>query len=221
MLKGMVSLIIPCDSDLLYLIGMFNRLPFLIPVAFMFTFSHGSIAQTVVESKELDGIENVEGIDLIKIRSAKDLKPYLVDKNRGYTVQDEGTEFIDHDVKYVTRAALDVDMPDRAILSYTDAVLRGDTLDILIHEFDESHNHDFQIRLVGGKHAMLYDYSYPVDEVNRKITTMSSKLILNSGVFKKGATIRGYLEYSGKCVQACEDQKAPIVVKGNFAVVIR
>jgi hypothetical protein len=191
----------------------------LIGVVLLFAFAKVSIGQ-IKESQKLDGIHNIEGIDVITIKS-KDLKPYLVDKKRTYKIQDEGTEFIDRDVKYVTRAALNVVMPDSAFITYTDAVLRGDTLDILIHKFDESHSHNFQIKIIGSKHAMLYDYSYPVDEVNRKITTMSSKLILNSGVFKKGATIRGYLEYSGKCVQACEDQKAPIVVKGNFAVVIR
>jgi hypothetical protein len=193
----------------------------LISAIIMIAFYGELKAQQAEESHELDGIQNKEGIDIIEVRSAKDLKPFVVDKKGVYSVQDEGTEFIDHNVRYITQAALEVSMTDRAVISYTDARLRGDTLDILIHDFDESHAHNFQIRIVGGKYAMLYDFSYPVDEVNRKIETLSSKLILNTGSFRKGESVRGYVEYSGKCEQGCEYTPGLIVVRGNFMVSIR
>jgi hypothetical protein len=130
----------------------------LISAIIMIAFYGELNAQQAEESHELDGIQNKEGIDIIEVRSAKDMKPFVVDKKGVYSVQDEGTEFIDHNVRYITQAALEVSMTDRAVISYADARLRGDTLDILIHDFDESHAHNFQIRIVGGKYAMLYDF---------------------------------------------------------------
>jgi hypothetical protein len=193
----------------------------LISAIIMIAFHGGLNAQQVEDAHELDGIQNQEGIDVIKVRSVKDLKPFMVDKKREYSVQDEGTEFIDHNARYITQAALDVSMTDRALISYTDARLRTDTLDILVHDFDESHSHNFQIRIVAGQYAMLYDFSYPIDAINRRIETLSSKLILNTGSFRRGESIRGYVEYSGKCVQGCEYTPGLIVAKGNFVVLIR
>src|SRR5687768_5618338 len=133
----------------------FEMKRYLISAVIMIACHGGLNAQQATDAHGLDGIQNQEGIDVINVRSAKDLKPFAVDKKRTYPVQDEGTEFIDHNVRYITQAALDVSMTDRALISYTDARLRGDTLDILVHDFDESHAHNFQIRIVGGKYAML------------------------------------------------------------------
>jgi hypothetical protein len=178
-------------------------------------------AQSCGVARQLDFIENVEGIDLIKVTSSKELKPIVIDKTRSYSVQEEATELIDHELKHVTCAALEVNMQHGTIISYTDARMRGDTLDILVYDFDESQSNQFQIRVIRDKYKILYDFSYPVDELNRSITTVESTLLLSTGIFKKGAVVRGYVEYTGKCVQACEYVGEQIAVKGNFVALIR
>ena len=175
----------------------------------------------MVVGQELDYIRNLEGIDVIAVKSVHDMKPYIVDKKRDYSVANEGTVRMYNLEKEVTKAHLVQSSIDPAVIQNTDAHLRRDTLDILIHETDESHNHNFQIQIIGDKYAMLYDFSTPIDSINRFNETVYSKLYLNNGSLKKGATVRGYVEYKGKCVKGCANDEGLIEVKGNFVVKIR
>ncbi|MGC3947588.1 MAG: hypothetical protein QM762_24300 [Chryseolinea sp.] len=183
-------------------------------IAFLLTSLEGSC-------QVLQIMEGAEFADSIKSRS-KDLREFSVDTKRPYPITSEGVEGSDLEGSYKISADLIVNNDPFMMIRNAEASVKGDTLDILITDKNESGDYNFQIQIVRTKCYMFYDYSHPVDEDNRKLEILDFSLTLNSGEFKKGKVVRGYVNYHGRCVSYCEyNSSNEVKIEGDFVVTIQ
>jgi hypothetical protein len=135
---------------------------------------------------------------------------------------DEGAEYSEHGQHSITSSDLIVNNDPLTTIINTEVYKHGDTLDILIYnEVDPSHDHNFQIQIIQDKCYIYYDFSYPMDEGNRKLETIKFELTLDKKVFKPGTTLRGHVEYLGKCTNYCMYDLKDVEVHGDFVVAIK
>jgi hypothetical protein len=152
----------------------------------------------------------------------KDLRPFEIDTRMHYDVTDEGAEYSEVGQHSITTADLIVNNDSLTTIINTDSYKHGDTLDILIYnEIDASHDHNFQIQIIRDKCFVFYDFSYPMDEENRKLETVKFELALDKNVFKTGTILRGHVEYLGKCSNYCVFGLKDVEVHGDFMVTIK
>jgi hypothetical protein len=169
-------------------------------------------------------IENLEGkwyADRIRYKTAE-MKPFRVDKEAVFNIKEEGKTYTWHREDYIVSADLIVGNDSLTDITNTEARLRTDTLDILIYQTDESHDHNFQIQILKDRCFIFYDYSYPMDEKDRKVKTIEFALTLNTKTFVKGKFIRGHVSYVGRCVSYCDLYgDKDVKIDGDFVVMVK
>jgi len=153
------------------------------------------------------------------IRNSKQLSQVLIDTVSAFAVKDEGKIIIDLEQQPLTVCAdLVVNNNPFMSINFAKAALKQDTLEITIFESNESSDHFYKIKVIKGRYIVKYDFSTTMDEKNRQIKTLETKLILNTSDYKKGRIIRGYTSLKGKCNRECYFN--PIIVAGNFSAKI-
>ena len=76
----------------------------------------------------------------------------------------------------------DLTMNGDSLLSirFAKASLHRDTLEIIFFLLNKSSDYFSKIKVVGGSYKAQYDFSTPVDQKNRQIKTIQTKLVLNA-----------------------------------------
>ncbi len=152
------------------------------------------------------------------VKSNKELKPLVLDSSIKCLIKNEDKKLKFGDEIFVVKSGLLVNDDPMTDILFTQAKLNGDTLDILIYQTDESHDHNYKIKVIRDKYIIHYDFSYPADTTDRKIQTMDFKLILNRKNFYVGQELKGYTEFIGQCLTNCYESR--IVAKGFFKVTV-
>jgi hypothetical protein len=99
------------------------------------------------------------------------------------------------------------------------AKLSGDSLLITLYGNATAYYHKYRVTIYKNHFDILYDYKISGPYTERKIVTITSKLILNTDDFLKGNIVRGFTQFYGECVRGgCEGKKFNI--KGNFKALI-
>jgi hypothetical protein len=173
------------------------------------------------QAQEIEHLDKKWYADRIRTR-ATDLRSYQIDAKRDYKIMDEGAEYSEDGQHSITKADLIVNEDSLTTIINTEAFKRGDTLDILLYnEIDASHDHNFQIQIIRDKCFVFYDFSYPMDEENRKLNTIKFQVTLDKNTFSVGAKLRGHVEYIGKCTSYCIYDLKDVEVHGDFVVTIK
>jgi hypothetical protein len=188
-------------------------------IGFVLTFATVFFAGISLRAQGIHSFMDAWYADQMKVKSPDDFKLFRVDATRNYVIKDEGEEIDWYGLKLVVAADLTVNGDTLTMIRYSEAVLRDDTLDILLYQFDAAHDHNFQIRIANNKCFMFYDFSYPADIENRRIETIDFKLTLDNDTFARDSRIRGYVEFTGKCVHYCD--ATLIRVRGSFVATIQ
>lgn len=102
-------------------------------------------------------------------------------------------------------------------INFAKANLRGDSLVIEFHGYPEHDVETFKIIVVKNKYWSYYNVRDDHDFVS-KMTPTETNLILNNSNYKKGTTLKGYTEYTGKC-RNCKGNKI-VEIKGSFKILI-
>jgi hypothetical protein len=134
----------------------------------------------------------------------------------------EGLSEIEENVKITadTRLITDSQFPQMDEIKFTEARLNQDTLNVLIYETNTIFDYKYKIKIIKDKFRIDFGYKTTIDTTERQIKTVKQTLILNKKEFKKGQEIRGHTEYEGQCVIGCAADEKPIVIKGNFKVMV-
>ena len=173
------------------------------------------------QAQEIKHLDEKGFADRIRTKTT-DLRPFQVDAKRDYNITDEGEAFSEYGQHSVTHADLIVNKDSMTTIINTEAYKHGDTLDILVYnEIDSSHDHNFQIQLIRDKCFVFYDFSYPMDEENRKLKTIKFQVTLNKNTFNVGTELRGHVEYLGKCTSYCMYDLKDVEVHGDFVVTVK
>jgi hypothetical protein len=148
--------------------------------------------------------------------------PVAVDPSRNYTVsnQDSVVEHfgemlsINADFSVVNFGDDPYNMYD---LRFAKARLNGDTIYIDVHDANTLFKYDYDLKIVKDKFLASFLYETTIDTAYRNIETVDAKLILKTKNYKKGTTLIGYTEYSGRCVSTF-DKNDEYKVRGTFRV---
>jgi hypothetical protein len=148
----------------------------------------------------------------------------IVDSKGTYNIPNEGkvvnTLFDVPETRDTIKSGLILDNDTLFTIFFTKAKLDGDTLKISIHQTDPAYHQECLITVVKNKFNIDYDLRTGLEPEENKMRVLQPKLKLNTLDFKKGKKIRGYTEYTGKCVKGCLEESRPVTVKGNFSVII-
>jgi hypothetical protein len=148
--------------------------------------------------------------------------PMTVDPSRNYRVlnQDSVVEHfgemlaINADFSVVNFGDDQYNMYD---FRFAKARSKGDTIYIHVHEANTLFKYDYDLKIVKDKFLASFLYETTIDTAYRKIETVDAKLILKNKIYKKGTTLIGYTEYSGRCVSTF-DKNEEYKVRGTFRV---
>lgn len=149
---------------------------------------------------------------------AQSYKMLVVKPKKDYSFRNEGKVINWWDGHATINSNMLVNNDTLTDIKFSRASLRGDTLDIELYQNDESHDHHYKVQIVNNKYTISYNFSYPVDTIERKIQALDYWLILNTNKFKRGNTIKGYTEFKGRCLKNCYHDI--ITAKGYFNVAI-
>jgi hypothetical protein len=148
--------------------------------------------------------------------------PVTIDPSRNYTVlnQDSVVEHfgemlaINADFSVVNFGDDPYNMYD---FRFAKARWKGDTIYIHVHEANTLFKYDYDLKIVKDKFSASFLYETTIDTAYRKIETVDAKLILKNKIYKKGTTLIGYTEYTGRCVSTF-DKNEEYKVRGTFRV---
>lgn len=148
--------------------------------------------------------------------------PITVDPTRSYTIlnQDSVVErwgemlAINADFSIVNFGDDPYNMYD---FRFAKAHAKGDTIYINVHEANTLFKYDYTLKLSKDKFLASFMYETTIDTAYRKIETVDAKLIMKSKNYKKGTTLIGYTEYTGRCVSTF-DKNEEYKVSGTFRV---
>jgi hypothetical protein len=171
--------------------------------------------------QKIETLDSVWWADRINPQK-EDFKPFTINKSGNYIIKDEGRKWPGLEGDFFVTADLMVNGDSTAMIRESEALLRHDTLSILITQLDESVDHNFQIQIVNGVCFVFYDYSHPMDEENRILRTSEFTLTLNTAKLNRGNKVRGHVTYVGQCVSYCDDWLSnEFKISGNFVMTIR
>jgi hypothetical protein len=146
-----------------------------------------------------------------KLEIQKDLK-------RNYHIKDEGKKYKPtlHGDEEIIRSNIIVNGDTLRQLFNTEGKIIGDSAIITIYGQNADSYHEYIIGIHKNQYKVKYSFITPLEPWPRSIETVSSALKLEKTNFIKGDSVRGYIEYEGRCAKGCAADR--YFVKGNFIV---
>jgi hypothetical protein len=149
-------------------------------------------------------------------------QPIIVDAGRTYAVKREGKlhKTAHEDREQMTRADLVIDGDSSNVIRAGYSVPLGDTVVIELFETTISYHHLFDIIILEDRYAIRYVREINETDLVQVFECTKSRIVFNSSDFSNNSQIRGYVEYTGRCLSGCSDKHKLIKISGNFSVEI-
>jgi hypothetical protein len=143
-----------------------------------------------------------------------------IDKKSAFEIANEGAHVLGLDsTSNIVLASLVVNNDPQRMITLTEGITHGDTLEMRIHHTDPAYHHEVKITIVNRKFWILYSFLTSGPRQKRVINPVFSQLTLNRNDFTKGDWIRGHLEYQAVCTEDCWEKS--IKITGNFSALIK